>query len=95
MLGSEHRHVYEHGRMMTGVKSGFALAQNACVVPRAMQKRNAKLAGARRLSRRAPVVTYQPAYKPGSVWPAGVKPANVTAIPLARRLPGASSNLPE
>jgi hypothetical protein len=35
----------------------------------------------------------QPAYKPGSGWHAG-KPACVTAIPLGRRLPGASSNLP-
>ena len=35
----------------------------------------------------------QPAYKPGSGWLAD-KSANVTAIPLGRRLPGASSNLP-
>jgi hypothetical protein len=35
----------------------------------------------------------QPACKPGSVWHAS-KPACVTAIPLGRRLPGASSNLP-
>ena len=35
----------------------------------------------------------QPAYKPGSGWHAG-KPACATAIPLGRRLPGASSNLP-
>ena len=41
-----------------------------------------------------PLTTYQPACKPGSVWPAA-RAANVTAIPLARRLPGASSNLPE
>ena len=52
------------------------------------------LAGARRGFRRAPLVTRQPAYKPGSGWHAGV-PAYVTAIPLGRRLPGASSNLPE
>ena len=37
---------------------------------------------------------YQPACKPGSVWPAG-KPADVTAIPLVHRLPGASGNQPE
>jgi hypothetical protein len=37
---------------------------------------------------------YQPACKPGSVWPAA-RTANVTAIPLVRRLPGASCNLPE
>ena len=37
---------------------------------------------------------YQPTCKPGSVRPAGLT-ANVTAIPLLRRLPGASSNLPE
>ena len=42
----------------------------------------------------SPLTTYQPACKPGSVWPAA-QPANVTAIPLVRRLPGASSNLPE
>src|ERR1700675_4001041 len=53
-----------------------------------------KLAGARRGFRRAPLVTRQPAYKPGSGWHASV-PAYVTAIPLGRRLPGASSNLPE
>ena len=53
-----------------------------------------KLAGARRGFRRAPLVTRQPAYKPGSGWHAGVA-AYVTAIPLGRRLPGASSNLPE
>ena len=53
-----------------------------------------KLAGARRGFRRAPLVTRQPASKPGSGWHAGV-PAYVTAIPLGRRLPGASSNLPE
>ena len=35
----------------------------------------------------------QPVCKPGSGWHAG-KPAYVTAIPLGRRLPGASSNLP-
>jgi hypothetical protein len=51
------------------------------------------LAGARRFFRRAPL-TYQPACKPGSVWPAA-QTADVTAIPLVRRLPGASSNLPE
>jgi hypothetical protein len=51
------------------------------------------LAGARRFFRRAPL-TYQPACKPGSVRPAA-QTANVTAIPLVRRLPGASSNLPE
>ena len=52
------------------------------------------LAGARRGFRRAPLVTRQPACKPGSGWHASV-PAYVTAIPLGRRLPGASSNLPE
>ena len=38
--------------------------------------------------------TYQPACKPGSVRRTA-EAAHVTAIPLARRLPGASSNLPE
>ena len=60
----------------------------------ACQPGGQKLAGARRGFRRAPLVTRQPAYKPGSGWHAGV-PAYVTAIPLGRRLPGASSNLPE
>ncbi len=42
----------------------------------------------------SPRLTYQPACKPGSVWHAA-RAAYVTAIPLVRRLPGASSNLPE
>jgi hypothetical protein len=37
----------------------------------------------------------QSAYKPGSGWQADFeKSARVTAIPLGRRLPGASSNQP-
>jgi len=56
-------------------------------------KSAAKLAGARRFSAEPPY-DYQPACKPGSVWPAA-RTADVTTIPLARRLPGASSNLPE
>jgi hypothetical protein len=48
------------------------------------------MAGARRCSRRAPS-TYQPACKPGSV---GGRARRVTAIPLGRRLRGASGNLP-
>ena len=53
------------------------------------------MAGARRCCRRAPL-TYQPACKPGSVWrgPRAKRLPRVTAIPLGRRLPGASSNLP-
>ena len=39
-------------------------------------------------------LSLQPVCKPGSGWHAG-KPAYVTAIPLGRRLPAASSNLPE
>ena len=42
----------------------------------------------------SPLTQYQPACKPGSVWHA-TEVTYVTAIPLARRLPGASSNLPE
>ena len=38
-------------------------------------------------------LTNQPACKPGSVWRKADAP-RVTAIPLQRRLPGASSNLP-
>jgi len=56
-------------------------------------KRAAKLAGARRGYRRAPLFSRQPAYKPGSGRHANVF-ACVTAIPLGRRLPGVSSNLP-
>jgi hypothetical protein len=39
-------------------------------------------------------LSLQPVYKPGSGWHAGFWPACVTAIPLGRRLPGASSNQP-
>ena len=56
-------------------------------------KRAAKLAGARRGYRRAPLFSRQPAYKPGSGWHAN-EFACVTAIPLGRRSLGASSNLP-
>src|SRR5665213_3568200 len=53
-----------------------------------------KLAGARRFVPPSPRLKYQPAYKPGSVRPVA-RATNVTAIPLVRRLPGASCNLPE
>ena len=52
-----------------------------------------KIGGGPAVFRRAPLLD-QPACKPGSVWPAA-RTADVTTIPLARRLPGASSNLPE
>src|SRR6516162_2773687 len=51
-----------------------------------------KLAGARRFSPEPPL-EHQPACKPGSVGREAGAP-RVTAIPLGRRLPGASSNLP-
>jgi hypothetical protein len=51
------------------------------------------MAGARRGFRRAPLFSRQPAYKPGSGRHANAF-ACVTAIPLGRQLPGASSNLP-
>ena len=51
-----------------------------------------KLAGARRWLPPSPL-TNQPACKPGSVW-RKADALRVTAIPLERRLPGASSNLP-
>ena len=51
-----------------------------------------KLAGARRFCHRAPLL-YQPTCKPGSVG-RNACALRVTAIPLGRRLPGASSNLP-
>ncbi len=47
-----------------------------------------------RFSAGRPLHLHQPACKPGSVRPAS-KLADVTAIPLVRRLPGASCNLPE
>ena len=56
---------------------------------RSIQARD-KPAGARRFCHRAPLA-YQPACKPGSV--RALEP-RVTAIPLGRRLPGASSSLP-
>jgi len=65
------------------------------VVPRDYQKLDAtKIGGRPAVFRRAPFGMYQPAYKPGSGWHAGKRPAHVTAIPLGRRLPGASSNQP-
>ena len=55
-------------------------------------KQPSELAGARRCRRRAPI-TYQPACKPGFVGREAFT-SRVTTIPLGRRLPGASSNLP-
>jgi hypothetical protein len=55
--------------------------------------RSSKLAGARRCCRRAPL-SNQPTCKPGSVARA-TKAERVTTIPLGRRLPDASSDLPE
>jgi hypothetical protein len=52
------------------------------------------VARARCVSAPGPPQQDQPACKPGSVWPAA-HATNVTAIRLGRRLPGASSNLPE
>ena len=49
--------------------------------------------GARRVSPDAPHHTCQPACKPGSVGRTACA-VRVTAIPLGRRLPGTSSNLP-
>src|ERR1700743_734210 len=50
------------------------------------------MVGGRRFCHRAPFI-YQPTCKPGSVGRDACAP-HVTAIPLGRRLPGASSNLP-
>lgn len=55
-------------------------------------RRCAKIGGARRFCHRAPSL-YQPTCKPGSVGRDTDVP-RVTAIPLGRRSPGASSNLP-
>ena len=75
----------QSGRMMRdlGASSGMACRFGS----------RFKLAGARRFSAEPPY-NDQPACKPGSVWPAA-RTADVTTIPLVRRLPGASSNLPE
>jgi hypothetical protein len=70
-----------------------AVSEFSNVHSKAVPERRAKLAGARRGFRRAPLFTRQPAYKPGSGRHANVF-ACVTAIPLGRRSPGASSNLP-
>ena len=56
--------------------------------------RRRKIGGGPAVFPPSPRLTYQPACKPGSVWPAA-RTADVTAIPLVRRLPGASCNLPE
>jgi len=72
------------------VFAGFAYVRTAC----ADHRSHAKIGGSPAVFSAEPPLTYQPACKPGSVWPAGVT-ADVTAIPLVRRLPGASSNLPE
>jgi hypothetical protein len=61
---------------------------------RARLTSHAKIGGGPAVFPPSPRVTYQPTCKPGSVWPAA-ETADVTAIPLVRRLPGASSNLPE
>ena len=59
----------------------------------AVPKSDWNLAGVRR-DFPPDALSLQPVCKPGSGWHAG-KPAYVTAIPLGRRLPAASSNLPE
>jgi hypothetical protein len=63
---------------------------NSAVLTRRVVRQ--ELAGARRCCRRAPL-SYQPACKPGSVGHT-TEVAHVTTIPLGRRLPGASCNLP-
>ncbi len=68
-------------------------AANASLLPYTALVRS-KIGGGPAVLPPSPLTTYQPACKPGSVWPAA-RAADVTAIPLARRLPGASSNLPE
>ena len=52
------------------------------------------LVGARRGSAERPSSQYQSVYKPGSGGHADRRSACATAIPLGRRLPGVSSNLP-
>ena len=77
-------------RRLSVPRIGIAAAANflACVF-----SQGRKIGGGPVVSRRAPLA-HQPAYKPGSVR-FTAETANVTAIPLARRSPGASSNLPE
>ena len=59
-----------------------------------MQNEITKIGGGPAVLPPSPRLTYQPACKPGSVRPAA-EAADVTAIHLVRRLPGASCNLPE
>ena len=83
----------------------FARRRSSAILPASVSVRQKKMASSDEVTMpkmagrpagfaAEPLYTYQPAYKPGSVRPAGLT-ANVTAIPLVRRLPGASSNLPE
>ena len=78
--GAIYRVIYGNARPGASVKTARALVGIR------------KLAGARRCARRAPS-TNQPACKPGFVGHEA-RASYVTAIPLERRLPGASSNLP-
>ena len=76
---------------MTALAHCAAAAAKSTSAPQIWTRQ--KLGGRPAGFRRAPLVSRQPACKPGSGWHADT-PAYVTAIPLGRRLPGASSNLP-
>ena len=84
-------HTFRHGEM---IRVGLLIDQLEGRARHVIEIASPKLAGARRFLPPSPLTTYQPACKPGSVWPTA-RTADVTAIPLARRFPGASSNLPE
>ena len=73
-----------------GLSNGRSMSVNP---PRSCNRATrSKTGGARRIAAPSPL-TYQPAYKPGSVW-RQARTCRVTAIPLERRLPGVSSNPP-
>ena len=97
------RRVQDHGFHRKGLIVGWEIRTIERIAgldhtPRrliAHERRGTKLVGARRCSPPSPGGggTYQSACKPGSVGAVRCAPRG-TAIPLGRRLPGASSNLP-
>ena len=91
--GKKERTLHNASQAALEVPSSFCAADHSRAVPNQAPKLAAKLAGARRGFRRAPLYSRQSAYKPGSGRHANAF-ACVTAIPLGRQLPGASSNLP-
>jgi hypothetical protein len=91
LLGPEQPRFYEHDEFTMRAAQGIPLAPLAWVTPpRALQNWR----GARRVLRRTPLHSIS---RPVSrvLYGLPLETADVTTIPLAHRLPGASSNLPE